>query len=242
MTNEFRDDIEDEFGPHNMEACGRTDGKNVRKGLKYCHPDKPFQEYNGVKHDNILLHPPYSDAQSHLDHALSLHASDKTIGTEVNNLHNQNVYEWAPLKKGYKPTKSRAVFDIKWDKLTGLVEKFKCRIVACGYSQRAGIDFSETYASTPKLSTMRYFLHQVASHRMKTAEWDITAAYLHSEVKIIRTNCLTLTLTLTLTLILTLTLTLTLSVMEYLLVWSALQVQVENGREKWSMLHLRCPA
>ena len=59
-------------------------------------------------------------------------------------------------------------------------------------------------------------------------------------VKIIRTNCLTLTLTLTLTLILTLTLTL--SVMEYLLVWSALQVQVENGREKWSMLHLRCPA
>ncbi|XRB11025.1 retrovirus-related Pol polyprotein from transposon [Pseudoscourfieldia marina] len=105
-----------------------------------------------------------------------------SLATEVNNLHNQNVYKWAPIKKGYKPTKSRAVFDIKWDKLTGLVEKFKCRIVACGYSQRAGIDFSETYASTPKLSTMRYFLHQVASHRMKTAEWDITAAYLHSDL------------------------------------------------------------
>ena len=45
LTDEFRDDIEDEFGPHNMEACGRTDGKNVRKGLKYCHPDKPFQSF-----------------------------------------------------------------------------------------------------------------------------------------------------------------------------------------------------
>ena len=71
------------------------------------------------------------------------------------------------------------VFDLKWDKMTGLLDKAKARLVAKGFSQIPGVDFTETYASTPKLSTMRLFLTHVISAGMSTAEWDVTAAYLH---------------------------------------------------------------
>ena len=78
--------------------------------------------------------------------------------TECKNLEEQKVYHWDILPPGRKATGSRAVFQLKWDKLTGELDKPKCRIVAQGFTQIPGIDFNETYASTPKLSTMRMFL------------------------------------------------------------------------------------
>ncbi|CAI7774655.1 unnamed protein product [Closterium sp. NIES-54] len=41
---------------------------------------------------------------------------------------------------------------------------FKARYVACGFSQRQGVDFFQTFSPTPKMTTLRVLLH-VAAHR-----------------------------------------------------------------------------
>ena len=84
--------------------------------------------------------------------------------TEVHGMKEQNLFKLVlkrNIPKWIKLLKSRAVYTMKYDQMTGVLDKAKCRIVACGYSQVYGIDFTETYASTPKLSTARYFIHMV---------------------------------------------------------------------------------
>ena len=103
--------------------------------------------------------------------------------SEAENLRQQKVYrevrrDKVPAKR--RIIKSRIVYTIKWDPMTGLMDKPKARIVACGYSQVYGIDFTDTYASTPKLSTARFFIHCVVQYSLKMIEFDIKAAYLHS--------------------------------------------------------------
>ena len=129
--------------------------------------------------DNIFI-PATSDEMLRMkDGALKdLYLEARSI--EINNLENQGVFDWAKLPKGQRTIKAREIFDLKWDTMAGELDKAKCRIIAQGFAQRPGLDFSSTYSSTPKLSTSRLFLHQVLNLGMSTAEFDITAAYLHA--------------------------------------------------------------
>ena len=78
MTNaSFRQDLDDEFGAHTLEACARPDGKNAKQGVPFRSKSEPYEEYHGKPDDNILVHPPYSDIQPFLDHTLSLHKKDR---------------------------------------------------------------------------------------------------------------------------------------------------------------------
>ncbi|XRB21617.1 retrovirus-related Pol polyprotein [Pseudoscourfieldia marina] len=89
-----------------------------------------------------------------------------------------------PLKSPYLEAMgteiSRVIFEIKFDPITGLLLKAKARLVAQGFTQIFGVDFFETYASTPKVSTMRMFMFIVVTYEMKMDEFDVRAAYLHS--------------------------------------------------------------
>ena len=114
----------------------------------------------------------------------SLYLESRAV--EVNNLDQQNVYEWMrreDVPAGRTLVRSMTIYALKWDPLTGALVKAKARIVARGFSQIYGVDFDETYASTPKLSTIRYFMHLVCKHDFIMHEWDITAAYLHAPLK-----------------------------------------------------------
>ena len=106
--------------------------------------------------------------------------------TEAENLLHQTVYKWVRMSSvpsGKKLTKSRTVFALKWDDITGHLEKAKARIVAKGFTQIYGIDFQETYASTPKLSTSRLFIMLMVKWKLKWSEFDVTAAYLHADLE-----------------------------------------------------------
>ena len=92
------------------------------------------------------------------------------MNVEQENLLQQDVFEWVSAPKGKSAghlTRSRAVFEIKWDQMTGHMDKAKCRIVAQGFTQRYGVDFTETYATTPKLSTMRLFMKKALQLKMR---------------------------------------------------------------------------
>ena len=60
----------------------------------------------------------------------------------------------------------------------GKILKFKARYVACGYSQKPGIDFQETFAGVVVAKTFRIMLsilNESPSHKME--HWDVKMAF-----------------------------------------------------------------
>ncbi|CAI7761223.1 unnamed protein product [Closterium sp. NIES-53] len=63
---------------------------------------------------------------------------------------------------------------------------FKARYVACGFSQRQGVDFFQTFSPTPKMTTLRVLLHVAAQRDYELHSLDFSTAFLqvslHEEI------------------------------------------------------------
>ena len=70
------------------------------------------------------------------------------------------------------------IFSVKKTKL-GTVERFKARLVACGYSQRPGVDYDVSYAPTLRFDTLRIVLALSAGLGLKIFQAGVGAAPLY---------------------------------------------------------------
>ena len=96
-----------------------------------------------------------------MKHGTLRSAYEASMWGEADNLYQARVYRWTrrdqmPTKA--RPVKTMCIFAIKWDDMTGLVDKFKARIVAKGFTQIEGVDYNETYANTPNPAAIRCVL------------------------------------------------------------------------------------
>ena len=73
------------------------------------------------------------------------------------------------------------VFKEKRDPATGTVYRRKARIVARGFLQREGIDYTETFATTAAATSVRVVLALAALHSLALASGDVVGAYLVGE-------------------------------------------------------------
>ncbi|KAI0992835.1 hypothetical protein K3495_g15349, partial [Podosphaera aphanis] len=65
----------------------------------------------------------------------------------------------------------------------GKIERFKARLVARGYSQSHGIDYTETFAPTVRMDTLRIFIAIVAAKNFECSQFDIKNAFTESRLK-----------------------------------------------------------
>ncbi len=72
-----------------------------------------------------------------------------------------NTWEFADLPDGKRTIGSKWVFIIKYT-LTGLLDRFKARLVAQGFLQVPGDDFSETFSPIVRFESLRTLLAIVA--------------------------------------------------------------------------------
>ena len=77
---------------------------------------------------------------------------------------------------------SKWVFKRKWG-LSGEVEKYKARLVARGFMQAEGIDYSEIYSPTVKFESIRLMLAAAASEEMHMEQLDVTTAVLYATLE-----------------------------------------------------------
>lgn len=89
----------------------------------------------------------------------------EAIEDELQNLENYQTWEYDELPPGRKAIGSKWVFKVKYHP-DGSVAKFKARLVAQGFSQVHGVNFSETFATTVRRESLR--------------QVDIVGAYLES--------------------------------------------------------------
>lgn len=64
----------------------------------------------------------------------------------------------------------------------GSLERRKARWVVRGFSQRAGIDFNQTFSPVVKPGTIRTVLHLAAARRWPVHQFDVKNAFLHGDL------------------------------------------------------------
>jgi hypothetical protein len=96
---------------------------------------------------------------------------------EMSSFEANSVFEFMELPESRKPVGGRWIYSIKRNE-QGVVSKFKARWVAKGYSQREGIDFTETYAPVSKMATLRTLLTVAADEDLELRQIDFKTAFL----------------------------------------------------------------
>jgi hypothetical protein len=109
----------------------------------------------------------------------------ESMGRERATLEKMGTWVMVPrssVPKGHRPIKCKFVYRKKLLKDGSL--SFKSRLVGCGYSQRAGIDFStdELYAGVASYSSFRFLMSLACQKNYILVQSDIQAAYLQADL------------------------------------------------------------
>jgi len=113
-----------------------------------------------------------------------LHSKEwkKAIDTEYQTLQNTGTFKWVPkLSEGRKSIGSGIIFRLKWDG-NGNITKYKACIVARGFLQIPGQDFTDTFSSVTKFTTLRTLLSIIAHKGWGLHQVNVVAAYLQGDL------------------------------------------------------------
>ena len=103
------------------------------------------------------------------------------MSEEIQSLENNRT--WTLVK----PPKNRPVVKCKWvfktkTKPDGSLDKYKARLVAKGFTQKQGIDYSDTYSPVVRYESVRVFLAIVAAEDLDLVQFDVKTAFLHGDL------------------------------------------------------------
>ena len=101
---------------------------------------------------------------------------------EKQSLNENQVFIESDLPKGQKLVRTKWVYKIKRDK-DGNISKYKARLVAMGFTQIEGIDYTETYSPVARFSTVRGLLAVATLKGYYVHQMDVHTAFLYSEIK-----------------------------------------------------------
>jgi Reverse transcriptase (RNA-dependent DNA polymerase) len=105
----------------------------------------------------------------------------EAINSELQALEQNKTWTMEPLPSGKRPIGCKWIFKIKYNS-DGTVERYKARLVAKGYTQREGLDYTETFAPVAKLTTLRCLLAVAAVRNWNLYQLDMKNAFLHGDL------------------------------------------------------------
>lgn len=100
---------------------------------------------------------------------------------EIDSLTKLDVFELVNKPKDVNIVDCRWVYKIKHDPY-GNIERFCACLVAKGFTQVYGVDFSETFAPVACLDTIRFFIALIAVYDLELHHVDIKTAFLNGNL------------------------------------------------------------
>ena len=97
--------------------------------------------------------------------------------SELRSLADNNTWLIEPLPRGRTAVGCRWIFKRKGD------GRYKARLVAKGYSQKAGIDYEQTFAPVAKFATIRVVLALACESDWEVHGMDVKTAFLNSQLE-----------------------------------------------------------
>ena len=138
------------------------------------------QEITSVEHFNslglnpLLIHEPKSvkEAMSSPLSKLWLEAMTKEHEAQIKN----GTWVYEPIPKGRHPIGSKWVFKVKIE--NGKLDKLKARLVAQGFSQKYGVDYTETFSPVVSFTAFRLLIAVSVLLKKRVYHADVSNAYL----------------------------------------------------------------
>jgi len=151
--------FEQRVEPHTSQEY---DGTTLRRSIRPKRSAIPndyvvyLQEYNynvGAENDPES----FSQAMSYKETELWYNAMKE----EMNSMKSNQVWDLVELPNGVKSIGCKWVFKTNKDSL-GNIERYKARLVAKGFTQKEGVDYTETFSPVSKKDSLRIILVLVA--------------------------------------------------------------------------------
>lgn len=106
----------------------------------------------------------------------------EAIQTEIASLYKRKVFsEVMSTPRGVFPVGYKWVFIRKRNEKNEVV-RYKARLVAQGFSQKPGIDYTETYSPVMSGITFRYLISLAVQNRLSMQLMDVVTAYLYGSL------------------------------------------------------------
>ena len=99
---------------------------------------------------------------------------------EITALEENDTYEVSPLPKDRTAVAGRWVYQVK-EQANGQ-KRYKARYCAKGFKQVRGIDFSETFSPTARMSSIRLLLQLAVQNDYTIHQMDVQSAYLNAPI------------------------------------------------------------
>jgi transposase InsO family protein len=100
---------------------------------------------------------------------------------EYRSIQAAGTWKLTPLPAGRHAIGCKWVFKLK-RKADGTVDRYKARLVAKGYSQKEGIDYTETFAPVAKFASIRALLSLAAYLDLELHQMDVHTAFLNGDL------------------------------------------------------------
>jgi hypothetical protein len=107
---------------------------------------------------------------------------EAAMDEEYSALMENQTWDLVPLPKGRKLVRCRWIFQKNMAE-NGEISKYKSRLVAKGYSQVHGIDYTETFAPVAKMDSIRLVLAIAASRHWEVHHMDVKSDFIHGDMK-----------------------------------------------------------
>ena len=101
---------------------------------------------------------------------------------EIQALTTKGTWILAPLPPGRKAIKCKFVYKYK-SGYEGVAARRKVRLVAKGYSQLPGIDYSKTFAPVVKMETFRLAVAFAVKQKLQISSLDVWVAFLNGDIQ-----------------------------------------------------------
>ncbi|GAB2287157.1 hypothetical protein Dimus_039808 [Dionaea muscipula] len=101
---------------------------------------------------------------------------------ELSSLEKNATWRVVDLPADKKPVGCKWVYTVK-HKADGTIDRYKARLVAKRYSQKYGVDYTETFAPVAKINTVRVLLSLAANLSWPLHQFDVKNAFLHGDLK-----------------------------------------------------------
>lgn len=106
----------------------------------------------------------------------------KAEAEELQSMIDNGVMFAATLPKGKRAIKTRFVYKAKYDQL-GVLVRYKARMVALGFVQIEGQDYTDVFAPVGRLSSLRALLALAAKWELAVHQMDVKTAFLQAELQ-----------------------------------------------------------
>jgi hypothetical protein len=101
---------------------------------------------------------------------------------EMKSMSTNDVWDLVEIPKGAKTVSCKWVYKTKQDS-KGNIERFKTRLMAKGFTQREGIDYTETFSHVSSKDSFRIIMALVAHYDLELHQMNIKTTFLNGNLQ-----------------------------------------------------------